>query len=38
MAIMYLSNENFTGPKEQTLHNELKSSPYFDDTMYKPRA
>ena len=24
MAIMYLSNENFTCPKEQKMHKELK--------------
>ena len=34
MAIMYLSNEDFTCPKEQTMHR-AKLSPFFADTIYK---
>ena len=35
MAKMYVSNENFTCPKEQIMHKKLSLALTFADTMHK---
>ena len=35
MTIMFLSNENYTCPKEQIMHNELSLALSFADTIHK---